>query len=194
MKRLIAVALTTVAMAFATERCARDTVRTDDRSGQLSVIDGSAGSRLQMNAQPVPAAPPSHPSTAAAVAPETELGWMGTDSENEPSALSAQLQREARDGVWAPYGEQTIRTQISRVSSLGERENLRIACGSTVCEVVGSFPRGSSEEAMATVTEAMQSTALRDGLLVANIMSGAQTFDTTNGTTTFRLYFMKAPG
>lgn len=120
------------------------------------------------------------------------LGWMGTDSENDPSALAAQLRREPRDDAWATHSEKVIEAQLSRIPYLGGGEPLRITCGSMVCEAAGSFAKDLPSEGLNVATEAMRATTLRDALQADKLMSGAQTYNYADGPSTFTLYFMRA--
>lgn len=72
------------------------------------------------------------------------LSKLMPPAEREPRRLAEMLQREFRDPVWAYRAEQALRQRYAPLVADDRIKILRLTCGSTVCEVVGS----SSEKDM----------------------------------------------
>lgn len=58
-------------------------------------------------------------------------------SDTEPRALAKRLRAEARNAAWAEPSEAALRAYYATLLRSEDVELVRIACGSTVCEVVG---------------------------------------------------------
>ena len=58
-------------------------------------------------------------------------------SDTEPRALAKRLRAEARNAAWAEPSEAALRAYYATLLRSDDVELVRIACGSTVCEVVG---------------------------------------------------------
>lgn len=58
-------------------------------------------------------------------------------SDTEPRALAKRLRVEARNAAWAEPSETALRAYYATLLRSDDVELVRIACGSTVCEVVG---------------------------------------------------------
>ena len=65
---------------------------------------------------------------------------------NLPS-LHARVRTEQRDAAWAPAMEGKVRARVSQIPLIGTNGNeLRVLCGSTLCEISGSLAVPSKAE------------------------------------------------
>ena len=65
------------------------------------------------------------------------LGDLFSSPEEEPRQLFERLRIETRDATWAARAEGAIKARYAHLSGSGQVENLRVICGSTVCEMAG---------------------------------------------------------
>ena len=67
-------------------------------------------------------------------------------SENGPDRLYPRLRLEQRDPMWAPHAEMELRNYFDQIRYGGQNSRLRIRCGSSLCEVVGTIHASVSKE------------------------------------------------
>jgi len=76
-------------------------------------------------------------------APQSEAvvdGMVIPSVKDHPEQLYLQLRSEGRDAAWAPKMEAALKERYDRVPHVGGPSNsLKVTCGSTLCEVVGSI-------------------------------------------------------
>ena len=64
----------------------------------------------------------------------------------DPADLHTRVRAEKRDSDWAAPMEAAIRTRVSKIPLIGTNGNeLRVICGSTICEISGSLIPPESE-------------------------------------------------
>ena len=66
-------------------------------------------------------------------------------------ALHDQVRDELRDTAWAPRAEATLRTAYEHAAQRGGKTELRVICGSTLCEAAGRI-EGSRAEINSVMT------------------------------------------
>jgi hypothetical protein len=116
------------------------------------------------------------PNTAGAIASDPMLQDQPIPArEQEASFLYSKVRSEPRDVPWAEQMERVLRDRYARIPLVASGpDDLRILCGSTVCEVAGKFTASATEDVNSTWQE-MQGVDMKNDLAAAglkNVMMG----------------------
>ena len=107
---------------------------------------------------------------------EDAAGPAGVAVALTPNDFHTRLQRESRYDAWADEIEPVVRDRYERIPGVATGDELRVTCGSTVCEIVGRAKPSLTPAAESRLVADLQAPSLEDTLRSAGLKSAASAF------------------
>lgn len=113
--------------------------------------------------------------------PEAEIIARLSSGPN-PGQLRARLQAEPRDDSWATRTEAAVRERYGRRPAAARSlDTLSVACGATLCEVIGWTRSGVTEEDISAVVNEVQSGELNASVEQLGLTISSSSFTSASG-------------
>ena len=119
-----------------------------------------------------------------------ETPLLRTLPPEDPRALYRQLRSEARDPVWAPRAESSVKAALANIPYVDRAGGPTIRCAASLCEVHGTFAQASDDNTNVAMQQ-LQGDVLRRRLGAAGLDQGLAAFTGGNKQSGFTLYLRR---